>query len=300
MISLLLLAFLSSADQACFNQPGLPRFLRVQSEFQQSTQERLQAVNQSCAEIQNPEVTYQLPEHARSTFMVTLGSGLMGRATGAFSFMNSTAEERAYKARLEEIKKNPNRYERIQQVYSLVAETMGPYDHNLTLREENFTGTFLQPASPTAILARVQAKGTGGVCRHHADLLSWSLLQVARPVGETAWGLTENSFSMTTKNGCDETGCHTWIQLNLPFQTDRGLQFENVDLDTTWYKTPTVLHNRLNGFSPAERQRILNVCRAVISCLVPPIKSDAIKIHNQPSRPIIPNPFGVRSTGGTN
>ncbi|MCE3010886.1 MAG: hypothetical protein LW875_09765 [Proteobacteria bacterium] len=276
---ILLLSQIATATSSCFLEPGLPRFLKMQGDlyhdFSGGSSEKMdlqvRATQNSCREILWPEKHFQyaptLSTHALNLLSQSYANPLLGRVSGAFSSLQGSKTEKNFKAELEEIKTIKNRNTRIRRVYELIARTMGAYDDALTVKED-FLESWLQPLRPSVILARARTKGTGGVCRHHEALLHWALLQVARPAGEKTLQLTENSFSVSTKSGCDDQACHVWVQLNLPYPTDRGLRFENVDLDTTWYQEPTILYSRNNGFSPTEKRRLREACKKVISCLL--------------------------------
>lgn len=263
--------------QDCFDVPNKPVFVQLTELRAISDNEKQSSLVRACREIDQPETYYQQLEHRRGMLSATgLREALFqlktGKINSIFSFMDSSQAQKNFMSELTELKNIKDRDLRIQKVYDLVVKTMGPYDEslrNLPYDQVQGYGKIIdQQQNVGAIVDRASEFKSGGICRHHATLLEWALKQVARPTGETNWELTENSYSTEYMLGCNSTSCHTWVRLNLPYQTNHGgLKFEQIDLDTTNYRELTYLYPRLNGLSSEKQKEIRNVCDKVLTCL---------------------------------
>lgn len=209
--------------------------------------------------VQTPQTVPYLALRAISSVWLTYRT-----AASAFTILGGTEVQDAFKARLQEIRKDPRPLNRIQQVYEAVLYYQGDIQGTFTLD------------NPGQMLDRVRQTGVGGTCRDFATLLYWSLLQVARPNGyESQLGeLDENSFSVDmptgvgNQNGKWSREVHVWVRVNVPKRRNGQLSFESYDLDTTNYRSRfTPLMVRFQGVSDVELSRLHGRCMEILECL---------------------------------
>ncbi len=264
----------SEADQgvrACFNDHGSGSpYLELMGQADLPPFDALTSVVTSCREVSS--LTKEgLDLNKKHPYLVekiaNIGEwlifGLFGRAKSAFSKFDFTQMQKDYMKSLEKIKQNPERHERIRDVYLLAARYQGIYDYG-SLAGFSLKHLSLSPESPLD-------KG-GGVCRNFASLLAWSLLQVARPTGNKNMALDETSFSSDIVTGPGfRGGGHAWVRIKLPKKREKmpGYDFEEVDLDTTNYPNSFVaLSPRHSGMPFKKLEETYRKCREVVSCLV--------------------------------
>lgn len=244
-------------------------FARALFKSEMSLLEKRSALVDACAEldrrrasgeyVQTPQSVPYLALRALSSVWVNYRS-----AASAFTILGGSAVQEAFKARLDEIKKDPRPMARIQQVYESVLFYQGDTQSHYTLD------------NPGQMLDRVKETGAGGTCRDFANLLYWSLLQVARPSGvESRLGeMGETSFSVELPTGVGDINgqwsgeVHVWVRVNIPKRRHGQLVFESFDLDTTNYKSRfTPLMIRYQGLSDQELSRLHGRCLEIVQCL---------------------------------
>lgn len=274
-VFLLFFTDLSFAEtvSSCFKETESLAFFNTIKEMNLSSDEAASAVSNSCSEV-TPGVkskeTHTKPgkvTEIKDRILTFLAYGSFGGGASAFSKMKDTPLQQNFMKALEKIKENPNRYERIRDTYKLVSRYQGEYDYE-TLKKFSIKGLHIW-STPEAVVNDAQTMGSGGVCRNFASLLTWSLLQVARPKGNTSMALDETSFSTEFIAGDVVGGGHRWVRVNLPKKIPgKGIEFKSIDLDTTWYPaTVTALQPRLDGLTESEMQTLSNKCKQIILCL---------------------------------
>ncbi|MFN8790744.1 MAG: hypothetical protein ACK5Y2_04735 [Bdellovibrionales bacterium] len=114
----------ASPGESCFQGTESLVFLDVIKKMNLTPRESLQAVTTACREV-DPSARRQLQARtgilARSFSNASdfVAAALYGPAAGAFSRMNATESQRSFRAGLERIKLNPNRYERLRDAIKL-------------------------------------------------------------------------------------------------------------------------------------------------------------------------------------
>jgi hypothetical protein len=250
----------------------LPLSIAIQAA--RSREEALSSIENICREL---DLSGDHPIiHNKTSFWKTLTEAFDenfselfgGGMASSFSNLQGGPEERAYMARLMEIKRNRNRIERIRDAYALAVANQGDYDRKTEGVDSDWAALFLREQMPSHVLAQARRTGSGGVCRHFAALLKWSLNQVARPTGENSSALGEDSFSAEVINGFSGRDEHAWVRVNLGYQTANGLEFHSVDLDPTWNKeTFSPLLPRLMGESHDYIKAAHKSCLATQFCV---------------------------------
>ena len=269
-------AVVAQGEVSCFQGTESVVFLDVIKRMNLTPRENLQAVKLACSEVDLRESSAMLQRRS-GTFSRSFSNvwhfvydTLYGPAAGAFSKLNATESQRRFRAALERIKMNPNRYERLRDATMLTMAYQGAYDSQAFRRasRENFR----MWTTPESVIESAEKTGFGGDCVSFSTLLAWSLLQVSRPVGNTTMALDESSFSATMlSRHFPGQGVHSWVRVYLPrLVPGKGLEMDSVDLDTTHYRAAlTVLHSRFEGLSEPEMSALSRTCEKVIRCLSP-------------------------------
>jgi hypothetical protein len=200
-----------------------------------------------------------------------------GQAIGAFAKLNGSEFQKKFGKELEEIRRIEAPIDRIQKVYELVSRFQGRYDPD-SGSSNTLSGLVIATSAAPNVLNNSEARGTGGVCRDFANLLHWSLQQVARAPSSKSQALGPNDFSSsfttgfvpTSKDGWKRMGGHAWVRVHLPEHDGSGRlrEFRNFDLDTTYF--PGVfapLFPRRSGVTAENRTRIEKECREIALCL---------------------------------
>lgn len=255
---------------SCLEGSGKPDFISLMNNPENPLHEKRASVLAGCSEIERPFENFQQTQNRTSLLDKTLQTGL--RLSGGFigtlfADMNGSPAQQKYKAKLEKIKMIKDRHERIHKTYELVVDTMGYYDRSLLgvpLDKVKGYGPNTKEYDVEKIVDRAFNMGSGGICRHHATLLAWSLNYVAN-----------REFRPEIKDGCNATYCHSWVGLTFPAKFSSTGKMQKVDLDTTNYQDFTYLNPKLNGVTKSEQKRILRICEQVSKCLADKIFNKA-------------------------
>jgi hypothetical protein len=258
----------SFAQSACYSEVTSP----VLNLYQQRSGENLELL---CKELESEEMY----EREGFLYKIALGitnfigvGGLWGLGASAFSKLEGSPWQIEYKKQILEIKKIPDRIERIRQVYLLVSRTQGFYDYETAgLRTDFKEGWMVGALRPENLIDSAHKYGTAGICRQFAALMYWSLLQVARAEGSVGGALGEGDFSMSFVSGevpwDGKIIGHAWIRVHLPIRQNGILEFQDFDLDTTIFPgTFVMLIPRRSGLPTQERLDLISQCRQLQKC----------------------------------
>lgn len=193
--------------------------------------------------------------------------------------------QRAYAKRLASIAEIRDPIVRIRAVYSLVLKYQGAYD-SWGGFPNSVTGLVFFSITPQNTINNAAWRGSGGVCRQFAQLLHWSLQQVARISDSKSQNLGAFDFNSELMAGwmpewveVDANGkqttrstlfAHAWVRVHLPRFSPKGalVGFENFDLDSTQYNEGFApLIPRLVGLPAEELARLRKDCAQMMKCL---------------------------------
>lgn len=281
------------SSRQCVKADYLPFFQNF-TQYEQSNFARLESLNNTCREIEWPEMNEGRNFGARLVdgLLPGLAFGILyGRAAASFSTLENTELGRNYMAELKKIRKNPNALARIKAVYELAARHSGTYDYESNGMRNLKSGAVVGAYRPENLLASAKRNGTIGVCREFAGLLEWSLMQVGRYEGSKNAALDTTDFSVDMMagtvpgaNGWKDGGGHAWVRVNIPVQKNGGIDFTHVELDTTWYGDNfTPLFPRRSGVTEKTRKRAAKECRAIQRCLIDSANAKAPKPKATPN-----------------
>lgn len=228
------------------------------------------AVNNACRDIENNQ-NFLTSNAVYGALQKAIDVVKNDIPTAIFStLLGGDKNLKLFKAELDKIAKFKDPYERIRKVYELVSTNQGEYDDNQISRAHqgiDYGRRIYLVNTPNAVLNISKKTGIGGVCRDFANLLYWSLNQVnisdGRRSRSVMGGLDESSFSVRKVFSSD----HEWIQVLIPNKQKGSLEFDTIDLDTTYYRHYTPLHPRIPNLSNQDRASLLETCRAVSQCL---------------------------------
>ena len=237
----------------------------------------LAGVDFACSELKNKDLhtSKSISEYPADIMAYTM-QAMFGGALSAFSNLQNNETQMTYLNELNQIRQLKNRAERIRRVYELVSKTQGYHDYDSNGKDADVAGFYFKSLMPGQIINQAQQTGSGGVCRHFASLLQWSLSQVWLTSESRINGyLSENDFTSTIMMGkvTDNYGVqgkHVWVRLNLPFYDKNGdIKFEQMDLDSDWYPNFfALLAPRRSGFSDSEREARYNECIEFYTCIL--------------------------------
>jgi hypothetical protein len=249
----------SAEENSCFAvESRLPVFLKLIGQSSLDANTLLQTTYYACVELMDiktskPGAEREHAERANSwdvPFVGPLSVNIIEVLSGqTFIKLNDVLAE--YAQKLWAIKAITNRYERIKQVYLLVNQYQGKYEHNA-----NFS---LILANPKDTLERSARTSYGGICRQFAELLHWSLDQVAEPFNYTKDD-TYYTKIVTSWN-------HMWVRVYLPTVHDGKNYVDTIDLDNTDHPDSYVpLRSRIR-IVEAKRKQIYEQCQRIQTCL---------------------------------